>query len=88
MLGKYYAVVLYPEAVKDAVAVLGSSIKDRDTPRPYVECKAIDPNGPYFRMTSVWPLKDGTTLDVEVQISHAYIRGVVELSDRNPLGFT
>ncbi len=51
---------------------------------PYIYCKSVDPNGPYFHMV----VQDADTIDFEIQVQHAYVKAVVCASDFRKLGFT
>lgn len=81
-----FAVVLVEQAALELRAIFGGSLQTPEGLPPYVLCKAVNPAGPYFHMTLDQEY-EGKPIQIEVQIPHAYVRGVVNAPDLRPLGF-
>jgi hypothetical protein len=54
---------------------------------PYVYCKSVDPNGPYFHMLIEDHYSDSQSVNFEVQVPHAFIKAILCASDLKRLGF-
>jgi hypothetical protein len=77
-------VVLHEEAARELAGILGQWLKRGDAVGAYVNCKEIDPNGPYFHMTLEM---DSVPSDFEVQIPHSAIKAIICSVELKKLGF-
>ena len=77
-------VVLHDSAANELRGVFGSWLKHGDAVGFYVNCKEIEPNGPYFHMTI--EIED-IPADFEVQIPHSAIKAIICATDLKRLGF-
>ena len=80
------SVVLSEQGAVDLAGVLKLWLKDGKLFGPYVNCKSIDPNGPYFVMV-IEEESGSDTIDIEVQVPHHYIRAVIHAPALKKLGF-
>ena len=80
------SVVLTAQGATDLDGVLRLWLKNGKLFGPYVNCKSIDPNGPYF-VAIIEETSGSDTIDIEVQIPHHYIRAVVHAPALKKLGF-
>lgn len=81
---KTISVVLQDAAASELKGVLGPWLRNNELVAAYVNCMAVDPNGPYFFMKLKVP---GTNQEIEAQIPHAYVKGILASADLRKLGF-
>lgn len=86
MSSKTYAVVLTEHGTEQLELILGQWLR-RNELGAYINCKSIDPNGPYFLMKL--PLKHPSVVDtaMEVQIPHGFIKCILYAEDVKQVGF-
>lgn len=90
MRNERYVVVLAKGAVSEVQLLIGTCVETSINRAPRIWCKAVDTNGPYVRMTVEYK-QEGKSLDVEVQIPHHYVSGILYAqapADLKHLGFT
>jgi hypothetical protein len=87
--GKMYAVFLADGADDELGKSFGTFIRTKDD-GPYIYAKSVDPEGNYFRMTVDREGLPGDKVEVELQIHHEFIRGVICGADKDirELGIT
>ncbi|MDI9240722.1 hypothetical protein QLQ15_17605 [Lysobacter sp. LF1] len=81
---KMISVVLQDGAETELKGILGPWLRSNEFASAYVNCLAIEPNGPYFLMKLQVP---DTMLEMEVQIPHPYVKGTLCAADLRKLGF-
>ena len=80
------SVVLSEQGAVDLGGVLKLWLKSGGLFGPYVNCKSIDPNGPYFVMI-IEEQAGSEIVDIEVQIPHGYVKAVIHAPALKKLGF-
>jgi hypothetical protein len=83
---KRYAVVLSEAGAAEVSPFAGLWMRQSNGVS-YFNCKSIEPNAAYFRMVLEEFLPDGKTFDFELQIPHAFVRGVLYAADLKHVGF-
>jgi len=82
---KMISVVLQDAAASELKGVLGPWLRNNELVAAYVNCLSVDPNGTYFFMKLKVP---NTGQEMEVQIPHGYVKGILSAADLKKLGFT
>ncbi len=80
-------VVLSDHGASELGGVLKLWLKQSELFGPYVYCKSVDPNGPYFHMVIEVQHSASETIDFEVQIPHGYIKAILCAADLKKLGY-
>ena len=80
-------VVLTDDGTIDLSGVLTLWIKKNELFGSYVNCKSVDPNGPYFHMLIEAHQVNSDTIDFELQVPHHYIKAILCSTDLKKLGY-
>lgn len=87
MSKKRYAVIFTEQGTEQLAPIFGQWLHSNHFGQ-YVNCKSIDPNGPYFLMKLPVQL-DGTSDDtMEFQIPHGFIKCIIYAEDVKQIGFS
>jgi len=87
MTTKRYSVVLTELGVAELTPIIRTALRKKNGVT-YLLCTQVNPAGPYFSMRVEDKFDDATTIELEFQVQHAYIRGVFAAADLKLLGFT
>ena len=83
---KVYAVVLFDQAAEELGQLVTLWLK-RSAIGCYIYAKKIDPNGHYFHMWLEDAAPDGSTLEMELQLPHQFVKAVFYAADVKRIGF-
>lgn len=86
---KIYAVLLADGADDELGKTFGKFIRNNDQ-EAYMFARSVDPEGNYFRMTVTQEVLPGEGNELEIQIHHEFVKGVIYGADQDikQLGIT